>query len=218
METTLKNAFLGMKRQEGIAFVEKALDTGADPFEILRICRDCMEAVGRRFETGEFFLSELIYSAQVFKEISAILEPRLIANQVTTESSGKVVFGTPKGDIHDLGKDIVITLMRAQGLSVYDLGVDVPPERFIEKLQETGASVLALSALITPAFDSMRETIALLGQNGLREKTFVIIGGGVITELVRQEVGADAWTMDPPAGVRLCMEHLSRQVSAPPLA
>lgn len=208
---TLMNAFLHMKRQEGIAFVEKALGSGADPFEILKICRSCMEAVGRRFETGEFFLSELIYSAQVFKEISAILEPRLIANQMSADSSGKVVFGTPKGDIHDLGKDIVITLMRAQGLRVYDLGVDVPPERFIEKLQETGASVLALSALITPAFDSMRETIALLDQNGLREKTFVIIGGGVITELVRQEVGADAWTMDPPAGVRLCMEYIHKK-------
>ena len=171
-----------------------------------------MEEVGKRFETGEFFLSELIYAAQVFKEISAILEPRLIANQKSAETSGKVVFGTPKGDIHDLGKDIVITLMRAQGLSVYDLGVDVPPERFIEKLLETGASVLALSALITPAFESMRETISLLDQNGLREKTFVIIGGGVITELVRQDVGADAWTMDPPEGVRLCLEHLRQRV------
>ena len=218
MEDILKDAFLRMKRQEGVDFVEKALGSGADPFEILKICRNCMEAVGKRFETGEFFLSELIYSAQVFKEISAILEPRLIAGQVSVESSGKVVFGTPKGDIHDLGKDIVITLMRAQGLSVYDLGVDVPPERFIEKLLETGASVLALSALITPAFESMRETIALLGQHGLRENTFVIIGGGVITELVRWDVGADAWTMDPPEGVRLCLEHLNRQDSAPPLA
>lgn len=211
MEQTLEDAFLRMKRQEGIAYVEKALGSGTDPFEILKICRNCMEEVGKRFETGEFFLSELIYSAQVFKEISAILEPQLIANQMSAESSGKVVFGTPKGDIHDLGKDIVITLMRAQGLSVYDLGVDVPPEKFIEKLQETGASVLALSALITPAFESMRQTIALLDQYGLRENIFVIIGGGVVTELVRQEMGADAWTMDPPEGVRLCLEHLRQK-------
>ncbi len=210
MEQILEDAFLRMKRQEGIAYVETALNSGADPFEILKTCRTCMEAVGKRFETGEFFLSELIYSAQVFKEISAILEPRLVANQMSAESSGSVVFGTPKGDIHDLGKDIVITLMRAQGLRVYDLGVDVPPEKFIEKLQETGASVLALSALITPAFESMRETIALLDQYGLREKIFVIIGGGVVTELVRREMGADAWTMDPPAGVRLCLDYIGQ--------
>jgi len=211
MEQILEDAFLRMKRPEGIAFVQKALGSGADPFEILKYCRDCMEEVGKRFETGEFFLSELIYSAQVFKEISVILEPRLIASQMSAESSGKVVFGTPKGDIHDLGKDIVITLMRAQGLSVYDLGVDVPPERFIEKLLETEAPVLALSALITPAFESMRETISLLDQNGLREKTFVIIGGGVITELVRQDVGADAWTMDPPEGVRICLDYIGQR-------
>jgi len=211
MEQTLEDAFLRMKRQEGVAFVEKALNSGVDPFEILKICRTCMEAVGKRFETGEFFLSELIYSAQVFKEISAILEPRLVATQMSAESSGKVVFGTPQGDIHDLGKDIVITLMRAQGLEVYDLGVDVAPEKFIEKLQQTGATVLALSALITPAFESMRQTIGLLDQYNLREKIFVIIGGGVVTELVRQDVGADAWTMDPPEGVRLCLEHLHKE-------
>ena len=211
MEEILEDAFLRMKRQEGITYVAEALDAGADPFEILKICRTCMEAVGKRFETGEFFLSELIYSAQVFKEISAILEPRLVANHSSTESSGKVVFGTPKGDIHDLGKDIVITLMRAQSLSVYDLGVDVPPEKFIEKLRETDASVLALSALITPAFEAMRETIAMLDQYGLRDKIFVIIGGGVVTELVCREMGADAWTMDPPEGVRLCLDYISQR-------
>ena len=210
MKETIRNAFLHMKRLEGVEFVKESIESGADPFEILRICRECMEEVGERFEAGEFFLSELIYSAQVFKEISAILEPRLISDQMAVGSSGKVVFGTPKGDIHDLGKDIVITLMRAQGLSVYDLGVDVPPERFIEELQETGASVLALSALITPAFDAMRHTISLLDQAGLRQKTFVIIGGGVTTDLVRQDVGADAWTLDPPKGVRLCLEFIRK--------
>lgn len=208
MEDILKDAFLRMKRQEGVAYVKTALGSGADPFEILTFCRHCMEAVGNRFESGEFFLSELIYAAQVFKEISAILEPRLVAQQVSAGAGGKVVFGTPRGDIHDLGKDIVITLMRAQGLEVYDLGVDVAPDKFIEKLQQTGASVLALSALITPAFESMRETIALLEQHGLREKVFVIIGGGVVTALVCRELGADAWTLDPPEGVRLCLEHL----------
>ena len=205
---TLKEAFLGMKRQEAIDLVEKGLRSGADPFTILKECRQAMEEVGKRFETGEFFLSELIYSAEVFKAVSSILESNVTSNWPGDESKGVVVFGTPRGDVHDLGKNIVITMMRAQGLAVHDLGVDVDPERFIEVLRETEAPILALSALITPAFVSMRETISLLVGEGLRKKTFVIIGGGVTTELARREVGADAQTLDPTEAIRLCRRYI----------
>lgn len=204
----LKEAFLGMRRQEAIDLVEKQLRSGADPFTILKECRQAMEEVGKRFETGEFFLSELIYSAEVFKAVSSILEPDLTSNWPGDESKGAVVFGTPRGDVHDLGKNIVITMMRAQGLTVHDLGVDVPPERFIDVLQETEAPILALSALITPAFISMRETISLLVEEGLRKNTLVIIGGGVTTELVRKEVGADAQTLDPTEAIKLCRRYI----------
>jgi len=137
MEEELKKVFIGMKRQETIDLVKAALDSGADPLMILGACREAMEEVGEKFETGEFFLSELIYSAEVFKQVSAILEPALISRRAP-ETSGSVVFGTPKGDIHDLGKNIVVTMMRAQGFSVHDLGVDVPPERLVEEIQGQG--------------------------------------------------------------------------------
>jgi methanogenic corrinoid protein MtbC1 len=208
MKEELKAAFLGMKRQEAIDLVRREMESGGNPEAILKVCREAMEAVGRRFETGEFFLSELIYSAEVFKAISALLEPRLISSQGPKPSGGEVVFGTPKGDIHDLGKNIVITMMRAQGFTVHDLGVDVPANRFAEEIQRTQAPILALSALITPAFASMREAISLLGEKGLREDTFVIIGGGVTTEFARKEVGADAQTMDPTEAIRLCTEYV----------
>jgi methanogenic corrinoid protein MtbC1 len=211
MEEKLKKAFLGMRRQEVEDLVKDALGSGADPLDILKICREAMEAVGRRFETGEFFLSELIYSAEVFKSVSAMLEPGLLARQTPEDTKGVIVFGTPKGDIHDLGKNIVATMMRAQGLTVHDLGVDVPPESLVQEIQRTGAPVLALSALITPAFASMKEAITLLEEKGLREKTFVIIGGGVTTDFSRREVGADAQTLDPAEAVRLCMEYLAGQ-------
>ena len=142
------------------------------------------------------------------KAVSAILEPGLTSSQAVGDSEGVVVFGTPRGDIHDLGKNILITMMRAQGFTVHDLGVDVPPERFIEKLNETEAPILALSALITPALVSMREAISLLVERGLREKTFVIIGGGVTTEFARNEVGADAQTLDPTVAMRLCSRYI----------
>ena len=210
MGDELKSAFLRMKKKEAIDLVQEKLRAGVDGLAILMECREAMEEIGKRFETGEFFLSELIYSAEAFKAVSAILEPILKSTWASEDSKGVVVFGTPKGDIHDLGKNIVITLLRAHGFTVHDLGVDVPPARFIEKLQETGAPILALSALITPAFASMKEVISLLEEKRLRQSTFVIIGGGVVTEFARKELGADAQTLDPIQAVQLCRERLQR--------
>lgn len=208
MEEKLKAAFLGMKRLDAINIVKEALQSDGDPLAILKTCREAMEEIGKQFETGEVFLSELIYSAEVFKAVSAILEPSLMTARDEVETEGEVVFGTPLGDIHDLGKNIVITMMRSHGFAVNDLGVDVPPEKFVEELKKTGTSILAMSALITPAFVSMKETISLLEKNGLRENTFVIIGGGVTTQFVREEVGADAQTLDPTGAIRLCREYV----------
>ena len=197
-----------MKRQETVDILREALEAKADPLALLKSCRQAMEEVGKKFETGEFFLSELIYSAEVFKTISAILEPALLSGQALEESIGEVVFGTPKGDVHDLGKNIVITMMRSQGFTIHDLGVDVAPERFVEELQKTDASILAMSALITPAFTSMKQVISLLEEKGLRKNTFVIIGGGVTTDFTRTNIGADAQTLDPIEAISMCTEYL----------
>ncbi len=214
MEEQLREAFLGMKRQEAIDIVKEKLGYGADPFAIMKECQGAMEEIGKRFETGEFFLSELIYSAEVFKAVSAILEPGLTLKREVEDSKGLVVFGTPKGDVHDLGKNIVVTMMRAHGFTVHDLGVDVPPERFVEELQKTEAPILALSALLTTAFAPIGETISILKEKGLRKNTFVIIGGGVTTEFARKELGADAQTMDPTEAIRLCKGYVKERVQS----
>jgi methylmalonyl-CoA mutase cobalamin-binding domain/chain len=210
MEEEFKRAFLVMKRQEVIDFVKKEIDSGTELLAILKACRLAMAEVGKKFETGEFFLSELIYSAEVFKAVSAILEPGLVATRNGEASKGVVVFGTPKGDIHDLGKNIVITMMRSQGFTIHDLGVDVHPEMFVKELQRTEARILALSALITPAFVSMKEVVSLLKEKGMRDNIFVIIGGGVTTDFARKEIGADAQTLDPIEAIRLCKEYGER--------
>jgi methanogenic corrinoid protein MtbC1 len=210
LKEKIKAAFLSMKRFEAIEAVKEAIKSGEDPFAILTACREGMEEVGKRFETGEFFLSELIYSAEVFKQAGDILEPRLLEGLAEADSRGAVVFGTPLGDIHDLGKNLVITLMRSQGFTIHDLGVDVPPRRFIDEIQRTDAPILAMSALITPAFVSMKEVISLLEEKGLRERTLVIIGGGVTTEFARQEMGADAQTLDPTEAIQLCKEYMKK--------
>ncbi|MGD9076720.1 MAG: cobalamin-dependent protein, partial [Desulfobacteraceae bacterium] len=176
MKERIKAAFLSMKRFEAIEVVKEAINSGQDPFAILNACREGMEEVGKRFETGEFFLSELIYAAEVFKQVGALLEPQLLDGLDEAGSQGVVVFGTPLGDIHDLGKNLVITIMRSQGFTIHDLGVDAPPQKFIDEIQRTDAPILAMSALITPAFVSMKEVISLLEEKGLRERTFVIIG------------------------------------------
>jgi methanogenic corrinoid protein MtbC1 len=210
LKEKIKAAFLSMKRFEAIEVVKEAIKSGEDPFAILTACREGMEEVGKRFETGEFFLSELIYSAEVFKQVSDILEPRLLEDLAEADSKGVVVFGTPLGDIHDLGKNLIITVMRSQGFTVHDLGVDVPPQRFIDEIQRTDAPILAMSALITPAFVSMKEVISLLEEKGLRERTFVIIGGGVTTEFARKELGANAQTLDPTEAIKLCREYMKK--------
>ena len=210
MKEKIKSAFLSMKRFEAIEVVKEAINSGEDPFAILNACREGMEEVGKRFETGEFFLSELIYAAEVFKQVGTLLEPQLLDGLDESDSLGVVVFGTPLGDIHDLGKNLVITIMRSQGFTIHDLGVDAPPQKFIDEIQRTDAPILAMSALITPAFVSMKEVISLLEEKGLRERTFVIIGGGVTTEFARKEVGADAQTLDPTEAIRLCKAFMNR--------
>lgn len=210
-EKRLIELFLDMKREETVELVKQEIESGEAPMNILKTCREAMAAVGKRFETGEFFLSELIYSAEVFKAVSAMLEPALRLRQSGETSQGEIVFSTPKGDIHDLGKNIVATMMRAHGFIVHDLGVDTAPEKVVEEVRRTNSPILAMSALITPAFASMKKIISLLEENRLRASTFVIIGGGVTNELARREIGADAQTLNPAEAIKLCKEFMGKR-------
>ena len=194
---------------EALELADQAIAAHLDPLEILNQCQSGMERVGDLYSTGQYFLSELILSADIFKTVSNRLEPLLLA-QGQVSAGGRVVIATPKGDIHDIGKDIVSTLFKAAGFEVHDLGVDVRPEVIVDKVEETGARIVALSALITPTFHSMKAVVDLLQERGLREDCLVIIGGGPTTESVRVHVGADAWTLNPKEGVNICREYLSR--------
>jgi len=210
MSSPILEGFLSMKRPAVVEYIQSELEKGADPFAVLQECQAAMEEVGKRFESGVFFLSELIYSAEIFKAVSPLLEAKLAESRRTRDSLGPVVFGTPLGDIHDLGKNLVITFMRANGFIVHDIGVDVPHEKFIDALKETGAPILAMSGLITPALISMKEVIELLRKQGLRDKTLVIIGGAVTTDLACRETDADVRGADAVAAVTLCKDYLAK--------
>jgi methanogenic corrinoid protein MtbC1 len=210
--TEITKALGDLDEQLTLDLVRKAIAENAAPDEILRACQDGMNEVGVRFEKQEYFVSDLIMSGEIFKLVGAILDPLLKSDG--SESLGKVVFGTVKGDIHDIGKDIVENMLKSAGFEVIDLGVDVPPERFVEALKTSGATVLGLSGLLTPAFDSMRETIEAVKAAGLRDKVKIMVGGGPVDAIVCKSVGADDWGADTQQAVRLAKLWYSADVSA----
>lgn len=191
---------------ETLNLVNQELEAGTDPIAILEACREGMILVGKRYEKGEYFLPELIMAGEIFSELSDILHPAIGGSKAGTK--GTVVFGTVRGDVHDIGKDIVVAILRGAGYEVHDLGVGVTPGQFVTKLRETGAAALGMSGLITTAYDSMKDTIEALVNAGLRERVKVMIGGGVTDERVLAYTGADAYGNDPTEAVKLCHQFI----------
>ena len=202
-------ALIELEEDRAIALAQEQLDAGADPVAVLEELRRGMQVIGERFESKEYFLSELVMAAEIFKNVGALLEPRL-ALQEKVSSAGIAVVGTVQGDIHDIGKNIVATMLKCSGFDVHDLGVDVPPGRFVETVQQTGPAVIGLSALLTTSFDSMKATVQALTAAGLRDKVSVLLGGGPVNEQVRSYVGADAWGRDAMEAVRLFQAHAAK--------
>ena len=199
MSDALAIAISDLEEDRALKLVQERLAAGSDPQAILASCRDGMALVGKRYEAGEYFVSELIMAGEMFKQANALLASHFGAGGGATR--GKVIIGTVKGDIHDIGKDLVVGMLRAGGFEVLDLGVDVPKEKFVEAAKTSGAKVVGLSGLLTISFDSMKDTIAALKAAGMPVK--VMVGGGPLTEQVREYVGADALGADAQAAVRL---------------
>jgi len=199
----LASALADLDEDRVKTLVREKVDAGVDPMSIVDECRKGMDIVGELYKKREYFLSELIISGEIFKEAMAVVEPMLKAGK-QAEPISRMVLGTAKGDIHNIGKDIVATLLKAAGFEIYDLGIDVAPGKFVEKLTETGAPILGMSGLLTPSFGAMKETVEAVEAAGVRDKVKIIIGGGIVTEQVKKYVGADAFTDDAAEGVEIC--------------
>ncbi len=197
-----------LKEQEALDTVKKRLDDGVDPMGILAEAREGMEIVGDRFGSGQYFLPDLIYSGEILKGITALVEPYIKQAETEKEKLGKVIIGTVAGDIHDIGKDLVTFMLDINGFEVYDLGVDVAVQAFVDKIKETGSKVVGLSGFLTLAFDSMKETIDGIKEAGLRDNVKIMIGGGQIDDEVKDYTGADAYGKDAMAAVGLAKEWL----------
>jgi 5-methyltetrahydrofolate--homocysteine methyltransferase len=207
MKEKLVQAFTNMEEEEALRLAKEMLESGADPMEVVEACKEALEIVGKSFECGEAFLPELMMAGEMMDAISAVVKPRL-QGRAEAARLGKVVLGTVGGDVHDIGKNIVGFLLDAQGLEVIDLGVDVPPSRFVEAIRESGAKVVGLSGLLTLAFDSMKATVDAIAAAGLRGQVKIMVGGAPVNEQVRSYAGADAWGRDAVHGVNLAKEWL----------
>lgn len=202
MAKDLSKAVADLKEDEAIAIVGERLKAGDDPMGIIRDAGRGMETVGTRFSKSEYFIPDLVYSGEILKRINEMVKPKL-AKEGIQKTEGKVIIGTVAGDIHDIGKDIVSFMLDVSGFEVFDLGVDVPAQKFIDKIKETGAPIVGLSGFLTLAYDSMKQTIDAIKTAGLREKTKIMIGGGQITHDIVEYTGADAYGKDAMAGVAL---------------
>jgi 5-methyltetrahydrofolate--homocysteine methyltransferase len=200
----LISAFIALDYQKVKELVKEMLNSGISASEILKSMQEGMVAIGKKYEEGEYFLSELMAAGEIMKAGLEELMPHLIKG--TMPSVGTVVIGTVKGDIHDVGKNLVKVLLQSSGFNVYDLGVDVPPEEFVNKVKEANADILALSALLTTTMNQARLVIEELKKAKLRDKVKVIVGGNPITEEFGKEIGADAAVRDAMHGIRICTE------------
>ncbi|MFX1265126.1 MAG: B12-binding domain-containing protein [Promethearchaeota archaeon] len=204
----LTEALVELEEKSVRELVESQLSEGNDPLEILEHLKHGMDVVGQRFAEGEYFLVELVMSADVFNRALDILEPKLLETQ-KAEEKGTIVIGTVKGDIHYIGKNLVIAFLKSNGFDVHDLGEDVAPEAFVEKLKDSGAPILALSGLITTTHDVMRETVEALKSAGLRDRVKVMIGGCDVNQEVVDYTGADAFGSDAVTAVEIAGRFLA---------
>lgn len=202
MTASLIHAMVAMQEAEALAQAQALLDAGHDPRAVLAACSHALEEVGRRFESGEYFLPHLLMAGEIMKQIAARVAPRLEAAPAAVPR-GRVVIGTVRGDIHDIGKNIVVFLLEANGFAVRDIGVDRSPAQFVEAINSFRPQVVGLSGLLTVAFDAMKETVAAIEAAGLRHGLKIMIGGAQVSEAVRAYTGADAWGPDAVAGVAL---------------
>ncbi|MFW9829854.1 MAG: B12-binding domain-containing protein [Candidatus Thorarchaeota archaeon] len=204
----LMEAIIDLDEDKAYNLVQKLIGDGLNPSEVIEILRKGVEIVGDKFNNKEYFLSELVMAGEIFSQSTKILEPYMKKVTKTSDNLETIVIGTVKGDVHDIGKNIFVTLLKSAGYNVIDLGVDISPNKFVEKVKETGAKVVAYSGLLTVALESMNATTKALESAGLRQDLKIIIGGLPVDELWMKEAGADAFTDNAFEGVKIVNKWL----------
>jgi methanogenic corrinoid protein MtbC1 len=200
-----------MDERAALAQIRERMAAGEDPAVLVEECRTGMERVGRLYEEGTYYISALIMAGEIIREATELLIPRLTAARSAARGGGKMVIATARGDIHDIGKNIVIALLDAEGFAMVDLGVNVAPEQIADTVQRERPDVLGLSCLLTSGYEALRETIELVRE---QSETWhphlpIVLGGAAVDEMVKERLGADAWCDDAARGLGVVRSLIS---------
>ncbi len=201
----LQQAIIKGKNKDAAALTQELIDAGYGPKEILdEGLVPGMNVVGEKFKNNEYYVPEVLIAARAMKAAMELLRPLLVASKV--EPKGKVAIGTVRGDLHDIGKNLVAMMLEGAGFDIVDLEVDVAPEQFVQAVTEEGVNIVAMSALLTTTMPSMKDTINALEEAGVRDKVKVMIGGAPVTQQYADEIGADGYSADAASAVDLANE------------
>jgi methanogenic corrinoid protein MtbC1 len=212
MSEDLSSGFIELKKDEVLASVKSRIERGDEALKILEDAHMAMIAVGKKFQEGEIYLGEMLLAAEIFKEVLALLEPQLVHERPPVPR-GIIVLATPRGDIHDLGKNIFATLLSSQGFRVYDLGVDVDPLLVVDTVKEVKPDFVGFSALITTAFASMKNLADVFEKEALRDSFKLMVGGGVTTPMLKDHIGADFQSTNAMDGVNYCLKIMAEKTA-----
>ena len=196
-----------LKKQEAIQVTEQRLKSGEDPLKILDDGKKAMQIVGKRFSEGTYFIPDLVYSGKILEQVAELVKPGLAQTPHAGEL-GKIVLGTVAGDLHDIGKNLVTFMLDVNGFAVYDLGIDVKPQIFVDKIREVQPQIVGMSGFLTSVYQAMKDTVDAIAAAGLRNEVKIMIGGGVMDEEIRKFAGADAYGEDAMAAVNLAKDWI----------
>ena len=197
----IKEAVIELEVDDIQSLIQGALDEGINANEVLAAATEGMDEVGRLYEEKEYYLTELVLAGETMKEAFEVLAPALKEEGTDTEK-GKLVMATVKGDQHDIGKNILISLLMAKGYEIHDLGMDIGADEIVEKVRETGATVVGLSSLLTMTVEQIKLVHEALEKAGLRKKVKLIVGGAPLNMKLAKELGADSYADDATGGVK----------------
>lgn len=198
----IKNAMQDLDEDALLELMQNVLDSGADAMEAVKACQEGMEGVGKLFEEGEYFVGDLIYAGEILTQAIEIIKPALSEGE--GGNLGRIILCTVKDDLHDIGKNIVKSLLEAGGFEVLDLGIDTPAEEIVETAKAESIKIIALSGVLTLALDSMKAAVQAFADAGMRDEVKIIVGGAPVNEVSAKNIEADAWANSPQKTVSVC--------------